>query len=114
MTLDGTTVTRNVSTNVSATAVLGASCAIVGCATIESALAMVVDTASCSSNATGGCDCAISQASDVSESTAYRVEGTQVITSSATYDFCVSGDSMQHREVGADPAELGILDLSRR
>ena len=114
VTLDGATATRNVTVTMSATAIFGASCAIAGCGPIQTALAGAVDSASCASNASGGCDCAISQTVGVAESSAYRVEGTQIITEDGTYDFCASGGSMQHREIGDNPDEPGIYDLSRR
>lgn len=114
VTLDGATATRNVTVTTSATAIFGATCAIAGCGPIQTALAAAVDSASCAANAGGGCDCAISQTGGVAESSAYRVEGTQVITEDGTYDFCVSGGSMQHRETGDEPDEPGIYGLSRR
>lgn len=112
--LDGVTATRDATVTVSATAILGPGCAVAGCEVIESALTMAVDTASCSANTSGGCDCAISQTVHISESSAYRVEGTQIITDGSTYDFCASGGSMQHRETGDNPEEPGILGLARR
>ena len=113
--LDGATVSRDVTVMISATAIFDPSCAIAGCDTIEGALRMALTSASCAANAGGGCDCAISETVRIDETDGYRVEGTQVITDDGTtYDFCVAGGTMQHREIGENPDEPGILGLTRR
>ncbi|HEY8428065.1 MAG TPA: hypothetical protein VIL20_06810 [Sandaracinaceae bacterium] len=107
-----TTVTRESRVSLSGTIVVPASCAILGCSAIEDLLDTAYDSASCTGGPTG-CRCDVSNTIDTVETSAYTITGSTLRAGDRTYEYCVDGNTLRHREVGDEPAEPGVYTLAR-
>ncbi|MGE0786755.1 MAG: hypothetical protein AB7S26_13870 [Sandaracinaceae bacterium] len=105
--LDGTMVDRDVTTTVSFTVVVPASCTLgLGCTAIESALGVT-----CAVDGTD-CRCPISETYTASNTDTYTVAGSVLTTGDGhQYDFCVGGAGLSYEEHGASPDEPGVVRL---
>ena len=119
--ITATTVTRQVTTNYTTTINLPASCASLGCPTIESLLRQTVPTATCAV-ATSGCDCTLSGSSTLNETGTYTQAASGVVTvngtTTRTFDACVTGSGLSQqlklRETSATSAtEKGTTTLMK-
>lgn len=102
--LDGSTVSRNVSGDISWTVVVPASCTFgMGCGAIEAALGIT-----CTMDA-GECRCPMSDSFASNEDDSYTITGSVLTTGDGSqYDFCVQGGELSYQERGDAAAEPGI------
>lgn len=114
-----TALTRQVSTTYTTTINLPASCAALGCATIESFLRASVPTATCTA-AGAGCNCTLSGSSTLNETGSYTVSNGVVTETTGstvrTFDACVTnGTSLRLRESSATAGtERGTSTLTKQ
>ncbi len=111
----GAKLVLNATTTVNATVTLPQSCAFGQCAQIQGALAQGFPGATCSAGtATGSCTCNISKSTNAVAGGTYTVSGNTVTTSGGrTYDFCVSGSTLEYHETTATNPQLGVYTLSK-
>ena len=83
------------------------------CNSIAATLSATGATATCA-DADGGCRCDASLKKVIKESTTYTLSGNTLVTNGRTYEYCVSGSTLQHRETGSSPTEPGTYKLTRR
>jgi hypothetical protein len=115
VTFTNSTVSRDITTTLNATVNIPAQCAIVGCATVQTQLAQLYDSVSCTQAGNGGCDCSIQDTSIIRDSGTYTAaQGIITVTSGGTtrtYDYCRTGTSLVYRETTTPAYELGTLTL---
>jgi hypothetical protein len=117
-----TTVRRQVSTTFATTVNLPASCASLGCSTIQSVLRQTAPNATCVSATNGGCDCSISGSSTLDEQGTYTdrngtitVNVTSPTAMTRTFDTCITGGAMALRESSATSAtSKGTTTVTRQ
>jgi hypothetical protein len=86
-----------------------------GCTVLQSEIQSGGNTATCSDDGSGGCNCNITATTNDDASTSYSVQGNTVVTGDGNqYDFCVNGGSMTYRHSGGSSAEQGSFTLSKR
>jgi hypothetical protein len=107
ITLMGGFASRDVTVNSTVMANVPASCAVVGCMTIQSALmSRGYSDAMCTATSSGGCACQFHQTTHVMDCDTYTVVGTQIVTGRGVhYDFCVATGMLTYREQGTTPRE---------
>lgn len=113
---DATTVHRNVHLHLAGTMTLAGQCTLAGCAAIQQTLSHGFTSISCTG--TTSCDCAFVYDFVNTDNAAYTAVGTRITTDPGTnaerdYDYCVSGNTLNYREVTAQPAEQGLSTLQR-
>lgn len=116
VTFAGGTVTRNVAGQIDLVLTIPASCAVVGCGVIGSALRSAgYPDATCTAASAGGCRCTATQRAGTAGSAGYAVAGNTITTTNGgTYDFCVHDGVLTYRETSPNPSEPWIADLARR
>ena len=99
----GGTMTRNVNIDWRGTVNVPVDCArlVGGCGVVQSTIRGYVPgaTVSCPGDGSGGCACSLSIVATITDSSAYRIEGNQIVRADGRrWDYCVSDASMQYRE----------------
>lgn len=118
----GAQVRRQVTTMYATTVNLPASCASLGCSTVQSILRTTVPSATCATAGSGrtGCDCSLSGSSTLTELGTYSASGGVVTITTPnktrTFDTCVTGTSLQTRETtaGMSGTERGTTTLTKQ
>jgi hypothetical protein len=107
VTLMGGFASRDVTVDATVTANVPASCAIVGCMAIQTALtSRGYSGATCTMAASGGCTCQFHQITHVMDCDTYTVVGMQIVTGRGVhYDFCAQTGMLMYREQGSMPRE---------
>lgn len=86
-----------------------------GCTVLQSEIQSGGNSATCSDDGNGGCNCNITSTTNDDSSTSYTVQGDTVVTGDGnSYDFCVSGGSMTYRHSSGDSVEHGSFSLTKR
>lgn len=88
-----------------------------GCAGLQSLLQRGAPTATCTDAAMGGCDCRATAAYTIDDGDAYRIEGNEIVSSSAgkRWEYCVEGESLRYRDTSTSGMrEPGSISLRRR
>jgi hypothetical protein len=87
----------------------------VSCETIESMLAMSVTEASCTTEATGDCNCTGRQITHIDNTDAYTIEGNEIVGTTRRWEYCIAGDSLSYRDStpGMGMREPGVIELAR-
>ncbi len=114
-----TDVARDFSAHVIGRVHVPVACALSGCGVAQSTLRAYFTVASCAAAGDAGeeCDCTFTDDYAVTGSAPYTVAGNTLTTNPGTsnahdYDFCLSGNTLQYRETGSTPAELGVATLA--
>jgi hypothetical protein len=100
--------------HLSATVSVPPSCAVAGCAAVESLLVEAFDTVDCAPSA-AGCACDVSVTEETHESGTYTLAGAILTTDlGRRYEFCSAADELVYRELGEGVSEDGTFELERR
>ncbi len=114
---DATTVHRNVNTHITGDLTVSGTCAVAGCAAVQSALANTFTSVTCTG--TTSCSCSFVYDRLVANQTAgYVVSGSRLTTDPGTsaerqYDYCVNGSMLGYHEVTSAPADPGVATLTQ-
>ena len=107
-------IVRETRVHTAATIAVPPSCAVAGCATVETLLGAGLDGVSCAPSA-AGCSCDVSVTTDERESGTYTIAGPVLTTDSGQrYEFCALDDELTYREIGDGASEDGTFELERR
>ena len=86
-----------------------------GCTVLQSEIQSGGDTATCSDDGGGGCNCNITSTVNDEKVDSYTVQGDTVVTGDGnSYDFCVNGGSMTYRHSSGGSPEHGSFTLTKR
>jgi len=86
-----------------------------GCTVLQSEIQSGGDTATCTDDGNGGCNCNITSTTSDDKIDSYTVQGDTIVTGDGnSYDFCVSGGSMTYRHSSGDSVEHGSFTLTKR
>jgi len=118
-------VARAINTNISGVANIPSSCTntIVTCAQIQSGLASIAKTATCTNGIAGGCVCDFTFQALTSGAVPYTKGVNQFTTDPATaqaktYDYCITGTGaasvFTYRELGMTPRDPGIFVMGKK
>ena len=110
------TVTRRVTTNVSGTINVPASClqGVVTCAQMQAQLRQQYANATCAA-AGAGCDCTVSEQQQIDDASSYSVTGSTITVGSGTYDYCLApASTLKYRRTGNANVEDGLMTLTRQ
>lgn len=112
VTFTATTVAREITTTLTATAAVPAQCAVVGCATVQTALGQIYDTVSCAQAGTG-CSCTITDTNVISDGSSYLAAGGVITVGGGarTYAYCRTGNALVYRETTTPMSEPGTLTM---
>lgn len=113
---EATLVTRRVTTNVSGTINVPASClqGVITCAQMQTQLRQSHPNATCAA-AGAGCDCTVSEQQVIQDTSSYSVTGSTITVGSGTYDYCLApASTLKYRKTGNANVEDGLMTLTRQ
>jgi hypothetical protein len=106
------TLARDVTTRVTGTIVVPASCAAGQCNLIQTALGAGFDSVTCTGSSS--CTCTVAKTDVERASEAYTITGNRVLTASGeTYDYCTQAATLGYEGKSAG-TEVGIWQLKKR
>lgn len=112
LTFSGNALTRAVTSTVSGSVVVPASCSSGQCSLVESALKGAFDSVTCSGSS--ACTCTISSTTTTKNATTFTTSGSVVTTADGdTYSYCIEGGKLTY-EGKAAAAEDGVWSLTKR
>jgi hypothetical protein len=86
-----------------------------GCTVLPSEIQSGGNTATCTDDGSGGCNCNITSTTNDEKVDSYTVQGETVVTGDGNqYDFCVNGGSMTYRHSSGSSVEHGSFTLMKR
>jgi hypothetical protein len=108
-------IARNITTSITGTLSVPASCAIGGCATVQTALANSYNSATCTPSG-GGCQCTVVRNNTITDSTSYVASGGTVTVGGGarTYAYCRTGNTVVYRETSTPMTEPGTITIERQ
>jgi hypothetical protein len=115
VTFAGGTMTRDIDIDWRGSVGIPGSCAVIagGCGGVESTIRRFVPgaTVSCPGDGSGGCACSLSIVSTITGSSAYLIDGNQIVRDDRRrWNYCVTDASMEYRETtGAEPGTFAFM-----